>query len=97
MANVTDQELLEILEQIIRRTGAAGPGSAIGGAEVVEPGLVRARVQERGGSSFLMGSDGGVLQYVRPLVWDEDAVAAYKGGKRSKLPAGILQELGFPD
>lgn len=92
MVALSNAELLKVLERVIR---ASGVSSAVGSSEVVEPGLVRLRVLERGGFSFLMGRDGGILRYVFPAMMDDDAVDAFKAGRRSDLSAEVLRQAGF--
>jgi hypothetical protein len=62
------------LEWVIRRAGAARPGTGIVNAHVLEPCLVRLR-SACGRSTFLMDSDVGVVQYIRPAMSDDDALA----------------------
>ena len=96
MAAPSELDLMAFLAQIIKAAGVAGEDASVSAGEVVGQHLVRVRVLSRGGPSFLMGAGGGVLEYVRPAMSDADAVAAFAGGLRSELPAGLLAAIGFP-
>lgn len=90
---MTDQELITVLKNIIMQNTEVGDAELIG--TVAESGLVRVVVNTRGGYSFLLSKDGGVLQYIMPNVNHEDAVQAFKNGKRSKISDAALNAAGY--
>jgi len=96
MVAPSELDLMAFLAQIIKAAGVVPESAVLGAGEVVGAHLVRVRVTTRGGPSFLMGADGGILEYIRPAMSDADAVAAFAGGMRSELPAGLLAAIGFP-
>lgn len=92
---MSDQELISVLKNIIMQMTNEGEAELIG--TELEPGLVKVIVNTRGGSSFLLSKDGGVLQYAFPAVTDENAVLAFKNGKRSNISDDSLRAAGFRD
>lgn len=93
---MNDNQLLGVLKNIVRqKTGEANNDQSELVTSVIEPGLVRVVVNSRGGSSFLLDINGGVLQYIVPHVTHEAAIAAFKEGRRSALPDEALIQAGF--
>ncbi|GAA3338672.1 hypothetical protein GCM10017714_10960 [Curtobacterium pusillum] len=92
---MTDDELLEVLLRVIRDVGGASGGLEVRGDTVPGPGLVRGWIVARGGSSFLLSADGGMLQYTEPGVSDDRALELFRAGRRSQVPDGALERAGF--
>jgi hypothetical protein len=92
---MTDEDLKAVLLNLVRNHGGYPAGTPLDEGAVLEPGIVRVAVLQRGSSRFVMDRHGNVLEYMLPACDDAEAVRRLKAGTSSRLPEGALAAAGF--